>query len=309
MSRFKIGSSLGQSLLLLMSAGSVNAATLYVNCAAKEGLHSIGAALKVLQNIPGPSTINVSGACNENVVIQNLDRLTLNAAPGASINDVSGGNVDTVQVANSNSVTINNFTINGGVSGVSCVLGSLCFVNGTTAQGAGFGGVSAGALSRVFVSGGTLQNNYYGLEVVNGGGAWAFGVSIQHNSAGGVELGRQAVLNTDATITGNSGSGVFAHENGTLSCNGCTVSGNAILGVIVRRNSTARFAGAVITGNTGGGVLLSEESSAFFQGSQNNVTGNPGGLVVACGASATTAKFATTNIGGGTTNCVEPVDP
>jgi hypothetical protein len=64
----------------------------------------------------------------------------------------------------------------------------------------------------------------------------------------------------------------------------------------------------VVTGNTGGGVLLSEESSAFF-GSPASVTGNTGGLDVACGASATTAKFATTNIGGGSTNCLEPVDP
>jgi hypothetical protein len=296
---------------LMIVASAANAATLYVNCGAKVGLTSIGAALKALQSFESqrPATINVSGACNENVVIQNLDRLTLNAAPGASINDVSAGNLDTVQVANSNGVTINNFTINGGVSGISCVLGSLCFVNGITAQGAGFAGVAAGALSRVFVSGGTFQNNYFGLEVVNGGGAWAFGVLIQHNSAGGVELRTQAVLNTDATITGNSGSGVFATHNATLNCNGCQVTGNGILGVILRRNSTARFAGGpVITGNTGGGVLLSEESSAYFAGPAT-VTGNPGGLDVACDVSATTARNATSNIGGGTTNCAEPVGP
>jgi hypothetical protein len=68
----------------------------------------------------------------------------------------------------------------------------------------------------------------------------------------------------------------------------------------------------VITGNTNGGVLLSEESSAYFpNGSGDNVTHNiPAGVLdVACGASATSAKFATVNINGGKTNCVEPVDP
>jgi len=144
-----------------MPVGTVRAATtLYVNCGGKGPLTSIGAALKALQNVPGPSTINVSGACNENVLIQNLDRLTLNAAPGASINDVSGGNADTVQIASSQSVTFNNFTINGGASGVDCLLGSLCYLNGNTIQGAtGNAGVNTGALSRTFVSGGTIQNN------------------------------------------------------------------------------------------------------------------------------------------------------
>jgi hypothetical protein len=163
-------------MVLLVAASTVRATTLSVNCAAKEGLHSIGAALKELQNGEGhgSSTINVSGACNENIVIQNLDRLKLNAAPGASINDVSGGNADTVQIASSQSVSINHFTINGGASGVDCILGSLCYLNGNTIQGAAGGaGVDAAALSRVFVSGGTIQNNFFGINAQNGGGVWA----------------------------------------------------------------------------------------------------------------------------------------
>jgi len=89
MSRRRFGASLYFSLIVLMSAGTVRAATLQVNCAAKEGMHSIGSALRALQNVPGPSTINVSGACNEDVVIQGMDRVTLNAVNGASINDPS----------------------------------------------------------------------------------------------------------------------------------------------------------------------------------------------------------------------------
>jgi hypothetical protein len=218
--------------------------------------------------------------------------------------------VDTVQVASSQSVSINNFTINGGDSGVDCLLGSLCYLNGNTIQGAaGNAGVNAGALSRVFVSGGTLQSNLFGINAQNGGGVWAIGVLVQQNQQG-VNLVSGGLLQTNATISGNAGTGIFATHNSTLNCNGCTVTGNGNLGIILRRNSTARFAGSfAVTGNTGGGVLLSEESSAYFPPSGGNVTGNTGGLDVACGASATTAKFATTNIGGGSTNCVEPVDP
>ena len=89
MSRFKIGTSLSLLLFFLMSAGTVRAATLYVNCSGNGPLTSIGAALKAVQ-FAGPSTINVSGACHENVVIRSLDRLTLNAINGASVLDASG---------------------------------------------------------------------------------------------------------------------------------------------------------------------------------------------------------------------------
>ncbi len=80
-----------------MSDDAVSAATLYVNCGGKSDLTRIGAALRVLQYSegPGPSTINVLGACNENVVIRRLDRLTLNAVNGgASVSDASGGKRD-----------------------------------------------------------------------------------------------------------------------------------------------------------------------------------------------------------------------
>src|SRR6516165_12585032 len=118
MSRFRIGASLCLSLLLLMSVGAVNAATLSVNCGGKGALSSIGGALKVLQNVPGPNTINVSGACHENVVIQSVDRLTLNAVNGASVTDASGGKKDVIAVLDSRGIAINGFTINAGSDGV-----------------------------------------------------------------------------------------------------------------------------------------------------------------------------------------------
>jgi len=55
--------------LLVASASPVRAATLNVHCGGSGGLNSIGAALKALKysESNGPSTINVSGACHENV--------------------------------------------------------------------------------------------------------------------------------------------------------------------------------------------------------------------------------------------------
>ena len=299
------------ALLLLISVGaSVQAATLSVNCGGTSGLTSINAAIKVVQGNQSlhPPTINVSGTCHENVVIQSLDRLTLNTAQGASINDASGGTLSTVTINDSRDVAINGFTINGGAAGadaLECQDGSVCLLNGDTIQGAvnGFGvGVF---FSQLFMDGGTLQNNLTGLGVINGARGRATNVTIQNNYLLGIEIRTQSFVNTTATITANAGGGVFVHESGTLSCPGCQITGNGGIGVVVKRDSSARLAGGyTVTGNTGGGIQLNEESSAYF--GSGTVTGNTGGMDVFCGSSSTTARFATTNIGGGTTNCVEP---
>lgn len=315
MSTFTLTKYVCVSAVLLFLGSTAQAATLWVHCGSKTGLTSITAALKALNSSEeshGPSTINVSGACTENVVIQSMDRLTLNAVNGASITDASGGTLDVIVIGDSRSVSVNNFTINGsagGASAITCVDGSLCRLNGNTIQGAVDGsGVQVGALTQLRLTGGTLQNNGTGLFLVNGANGVAQDVTIQKNPGNGIELRAHSFLNTNATIANNGAGGVFLSHNSTLNCVGCQVNSNGDVGVIVRRNSSARiYAGFVITGNKGAGVLLTEESSAYFP-SVGTVTGNGGvnGTDVVCGASFTTARLATTNIGGGHTNCVEP---
>ena len=304
MSRSRLTRYLCAPVLLLMLGSMAQAATLQVYCGAKVGLTTIGAALKVVQ-FAGPSIVNVSGACHENVVVQSLDRLTLNAVQGASINDPSGGNLSTVTIDDSRDVAINGFTINGGADGIDCQDGSVCRLNGNTIQGA-VNGYGVGVFfSQLFLDGGKLQNNGTGLGAINGATAKATNVTIQNN-ANGIEIRTQSFVNTTATITANTAGGAFVHESGTLSCPGCQITGNGGIGVILRRNSSGRLYNSyAVTGNTGGGILLTEESSAYFP-QPGTVTGNTGGMDVYCGASYTTAKGATINIGGGTTNCVEP---
>src|SRR3974390_1661508 len=113
----RAGNALCTALLLLTGAVALadeSGNTLYVHCGASSGLNSIGAALKALQHSEdsGPSTINVSGACHENVLIQNIDRLTVAGSHGASITDASGDTADVVDIRNSN-VTITGMTIDG----------------------------------------------------------------------------------------------------------------------------------------------------------------------------------------------------
>jgi hypothetical protein len=293
------------ALLLLISVGaSAQAATLSVNCGAKYGLTSINAALKALQSSEesrGPATINVSGACRENVIIQNIDRLTLNAVNRASITDVSGGALDVVLVLDSRDVTITGFSINGGANGIDCLDGTLCRLVNDTVQGAS-NGIGVFTLGQARLTGVKLNNNSVGL-FVNHGGTVVGDATMQGNNRG-IQMLAGAVIFIAATITQSHDLGVFAFTNATLDCNACVITDNAAGGVLLRQSSSALFrAGFTITGNGGPGVALSELSSAQFQG--GTATGNAGGTDVLCGPQFTSARGAS-DIGGGRTNCVEP---
>jgi hypothetical protein len=62
---------------------------------------------------------------------------------------------------------------------------------------------------------------------------------------------------------------------------------------------------ATVSANRGSGVLVKDLSFAFF-GLGGNVTGNLGGTDVVCSPQFPGTRGALKNIGGGTTNCVEP---
>jgi hypothetical protein len=132
--------------LLLFLGATAQAATLWVHCGATTGLTSISAAVKALQSFESerPNTINVSGACHENVVIQSMDRLTLNAVNGASVSDASGGTLDVISIQDSRDVAINGFRVYAGsgvnANGVVCGDFSTCRLSRNVIQGAGSGG-------------------------------------------------------------------------------------------------------------------------------------------------------------------------
>src|SRR5215831_202867 len=280
MSRFLYAPGACLTALLLMSTGTVKAATLYVNCAAKEGLHSIGTALKVLQNIPGPSTINVSGACHENVLLQNIDRLTIAGSHGASLTDASGDAADVVDIRNSN-VTITGMTIDG-LSGVNndavdCEQGSHCTLLGNTIQGDAEP-VGVYTLSSALIVGGVLQNGT-GDGIFAFGDVTAAGVMIRGNPVGVVVKfgGRVRMVSIDPasfpgfarapTTIENNGAGVSVVQ-ARFACAGCVIQGNAgdgINGDVSSEVTVSPFyphdgssVAPSVTANTGHGVYLGD---------------------------------------------------
>ncbi len=268
-------------------------------------------------NATVPNTINVSGTCKENVVIQGFTRLTLNAFGGASIMDVSGGMGVVVSIGDSTDVTLNGFTISGGDINVLCGDFSVCRFQNNKIQnavaGSGDGTGVHVARSRASFDADIVQDNAgRGLNIVNGSIALGTNIHVSNNQADGIFVGFGSFFVADAvTIQNNAANGVHVVTHSSFRIVGGTITGNAADGVRVQSGSEATiqsFNEAINVVNNGSdGVRLRDLSFVAFQngGLPLNVKGNPG-LDVECSPQFPATRGALTNIGGGTTNCSEP---
>ena len=308
-------------LLLCGSAAAQAGTTLYVQCGASTGLTTIGAALKALKDSEdgGPSTISVSGACHENVVIQNMDRLTIAGSNGASITDASRGTKDVVDVLASR-VNVVGLTIDGlgsvNFDAVDCEQDSDCTLVGDTIQG-GADAVGVYAVSKARIYGGILRNNTT-AGIFTRGDAAAFGVMIQGNPTGVLVLrGGRMFINlfphtSRVTTVSNNGLGIKVQEGAQFQCNGCVVEDNAGDGIHLDVSAAATIVPgflddgstlqAAITRNAGFGVYVGDLSSAAFHGSPI-VTGNGQPDILCNSPTAVTRGALTAAVGAAHTNC------
>ncbi|HMK23385.1 MAG TPA: right-handed parallel beta-helix repeat-containing protein, partial [Terriglobales bacterium] len=158
------------------------------------------------------------------------------------------------------------------------------------------------------LNGDTLQNNAgRGLSVIGHSTVGATSISVQGNGDGVVLNSGAYVVIGDSTIQNNQRFGILAANHSTVRCTPCAVTNNSNDGVRVQKASEGHFdfGGNTITGNGGAGVTLVDLSFGSFDPG-DVVTGNLGGTDVVCKPQYSATRGALSNIGGGTTNCVEP---
>ncbi|HYL16118.1 MAG TPA: right-handed parallel beta-helix repeat-containing protein [Terriglobales bacterium] len=302
---------LSAALSLLVSGAY--AANVTVRCGhqgeGEDSFPSVSAALSHL-NPSATNTITVSGACNENVVIQGFDRLTLVASPGASINDASNGADWVVFITDSHRVALQGFAVNGGGGGIACFNNSLCRFAGNTIQNSMGDGLFVNS-SQAELNGDTIQNHAgRGLVLGQGSHARAIGESIVGNGASGIRLVNDGFLFAlGNTINNNGFYGIRLTDHSSAQMTDNTITGNAAGGVGLETSSEGHFSvsatGNVITGNAGNGVTISDLSFANFDSPGNNISGNATQPDVACNPQTSAARGALANIGTGTTNCAQ----
>jgi hypothetical protein len=209
-----------------------------------------------------------------------------------------------VDIEDSQRITLQGFTVNGGATGVFCGHHSFCHFKGNTIQGAVNGGGGDGS----------------GVDVQETSQATFDGDVIQFNSGDGLDVadGSSDALVSGAKIQYNAGDGIFVGLNSTLRVNGTQIVGNSGGGVTIFNSSVVRFGagrnpanGNTITNNAGPGVFVRDVSFALFGPSGNMVIANNtstggAGFDVDCEPKLSATRGATTNIGGGTTNCGAP---
>jgi len=285
-------------LLVALSAVSqyAQAGSLRVDCDKHESISKV-LHLLAKANPQGPNTITVSGACQENIVIRGMDRLTLITRNGASITDRSNGSLAVVDIEDSQKVILQGFTINGGDRGVVCNTASLCYLTGNTIQGPGHFGVNVLGGARAFLASNVIQNWGRGAFIT---GAQVFSSNdvFQGNGGSGIAALLGSYFESLNSTFDNNGDGIEAA--GAMLLNGGTVSGNSRIGVRMLGGNVA-FQGPTITGNGGVGVHLEDGAFAGFLAA--NITGNLGGLDIECTPQFPITRFIDRT--GGITNCVE----
>ena len=224
-----------------------------------------------------PATINVSGACRENLLINNMDLLTIAGSKGASITDASGGTADVIDIRHSR-VTISGMTIDGLTSvnfdAVDCEQMSQCTLTGNTIQGdADVVGVYN--LSSALIVGGVIQNGTSD-GIFTQGDVVAAGVTIQGNPVGVIvrnggrtrvrvaDPASDPILAITPTTVANNNAGIQVSQGAEFSCTGCIVENNTGDGIHIDVSAVATIQPStlgngstippVVTRNSGYGV-------------------------------------------------------
>jgi hypothetical protein len=275
----------------------------------KAPLKSIGAALKLVGNFP--ATLLISGTCHENVVIQGLDRITLQGNPTATIDGGNDPNFAAVDIIDSVNIGLTNLTITGG-AGVFCAGHSLCRLIQSTVQNSLGVGVSVCTGCYFGIGDSVIQNNGDIGLYVGAGTVSFFGGFIQDNAGDGVRLRYGGVLNVQGgsliptvTIHGNAGNGITAIAHSIVALDPATITNNSGDGVRLMGGSTMRTSGSTIAFNSGHQVRIGDLSWVQFSG--DSITG-PNYPDVVCDPLFSTTR-GLGNLAGSTSNCPAELPP
>lgn len=297
---------IGILLASVCLAVPVHAANVTVGCPGGSGgtYPSINAALAAIGSI-GPSTISVTGTCNESVGLFNARSIAIVApvpggagAGGATI--VGLQDSDAFDIGLSQDITLLNLEISGNPAssfgfGVSIFTNSQTNVITCNIHDNPDGGVSADSVSQVALNNTTLQNssNGDGLDVTNDSTADMVATTIQNNAGDGIVVFSRSgiVIRRQNVIQNNAGGvGILAEDASKVQIQTANpalftiIQGHAQNGIQIGDQVMLRMGGgphaiqnngsACPTDPTCGGILAIRNSTMRL--TSGNISGNQG---------------------------------
>lgn len=246
---------------LLLFASTALAASVTVGCpGGTPGTYpSINAALAALDN-QGPHTITVSGNCNESVLLDQRERLTIQGPA-----TVTGTAPFGIQILNSGNIVLRSLTVSAPQTAITVGNKSAASISGVTAQG-GFNAL-----------------DIFGGATVNVGGSAAADAVLLHNSTNGMRMeGSVVFMPARVTIENNSSAGIVI-DSGRLETSapaaGPIVIRNNFVGINVQNGGFVQLGRSnLIQNNASNGILIFSGAILHLNGFGSEVTtieGNP----------------------------------
>jgi hypothetical protein len=231
---------------IVLVIGSINgqgifAATIPVSC-------SSGSLQTAIDNAAAGDTIQVSGTCNENILIRNeKQRITVDGLGSATIN---GTNLNSPAVnLRGKGILIQGFTIKGGQDGVIINRGSNAVINNNLIQNTNGSGIIVQDLSFAVITSNNITNNPGDGIVINETATARIGFNADSDPTP-----------SSNTIQGNLGRGITVGNRSSARILGNAINSNGQGGVAILRDSNAEVSGNGINGNGSHGILVSENS-------------------------------------------------
>jgi len=222
--------------------------------------------------------IEVSGTCNENLVIRKeMHDVTLDGQGTATIRGTDPLR-STIHVQGKQ-ITIRGFAITGGSSGIIVNRGGRTLIDRNVIEGARGSGIRIVRNSSARIFNNTIRNNQ------------GNGISIRDNSAARIGVfasgGERGFFPN--TITQNGGKGIVVERASEALIAGNTISHNRFRAIYVVDNSrvhiglldgTDDLGANTIEGNGGGGIVLKRSSFARIVGNTIRDNGSQDGIEV-----------------------------
>ena len=231
--------------IFFILASPAGAGTINVNCPGDSLQAAINAA-------PVDTAINVSGTCNENILVDNdkIKIYIIGSTPnrGATINgpDPSKHVFD----VRGKAILIQNLTITGGRQGIAVQRGSNAVVLDNLIHFTGNQGISVSQLAYANIRLNTIEDNP------------SNGISIAEGSTARIGFNNNNDANASPNIIRRNNRGILVQNSSHATVAGNFINNNTLDGITVTRNSQVDAASNAIDNNGQDGVNVSDNSEA-----------------------------------------------